>query len=270
VGIVRTVEWKLICSAEEADTRLRKALASLDLNPEGPTGAITGVAKRSIMKNRWAAKVTVNVHPTPAGSVAVCQVDMAGTKHFDLVDELAEVVGEEVLDDGGIREAVARFGKASRLFGRKEIRHVRNLLRSDEVVHELGQGRYRTKQGLVVLTSTRLFFFEKSLGSETVEEFPITSISSMTTHKKPGGESLLVYASGNMAEIKGMMHGQADALTRAYRNVRQAAESVDAAPAKAVGDDNIAQLERLADLCDRGIISSDEFEAKKAELLKRI
>jgi hypothetical protein len=36
---------------------------------------------------------------------------------------------------------------------------------------ELGQGVYDNKQGLVVLTTERMFFFEKSMGSQTVEEF---------------------------------------------------------------------------------------------------
>jgi hypothetical protein len=45
------------------------------------------------------------------------------------------------------------------------------------------------------------------------------------------------------------------------------AEPVAAAPA---ADDPTASLERLAGLRDRGLITPEEYEAKKRELLERI
>lgn len=179
MGIVRTVEWKLTISAREADSRVREALSSLGLEPEGPIGEVSGHAKRSLRKNRWAADLSVSITPLEDGSVAVWRVDMQGNKHYELLSEVAEAVGDDVFDDQGIASAVERLGKASRLYGRKEVRHLHNVLRADESVLELGQGQYEMKQGLVVLTSERLFFMEKSLGSETLEEFPLSVINSL-------------------------------------------------------------------------------------------
>jgi hypothetical protein len=269
VGIVRTVEWKLTCSPSEADTRFRQAFSRLDLNPEGPPGSIRGAAKRAIVKNRWAAEVSVDLTSVDGGTAAVCRVDMAGNKHFDVLGDIAEAVGDDIYDDRGATDAVQRLGKAARIFGRKEVRHVRNLLHSREGVIELGQGRYGDKQGLVVLTSERLFFFEKSLGSETVEEFGIGAISSIAVSKKMTGETLTIYASGNTAEVKSMMHGLGDAVARAFRNLKQLAGEAREKPAGS-GEDAITQLERLAALRDKGILSADEFEVKKADLLGRM
>jgi hypothetical protein len=84
---------------------------------------------------------------------------------------------------------------------------------------------YEGKQGLVVLTNERLFFFEKSLGSETVEEFPLKSIPSLSVSKGITGETLKIFAS--------------------------------------------AQLERLATLREKGVLSEQEFEEKKRQLLDR-
>lgn len=267
MGIKRTVEWKLTCSAEDADARLRRAFTELDMTPDGPPRHVTASAKRSLMKNRWAAEAAVDIEPAPWGATAICTVDMAGNKHYELLGDIAEAVGEDVFDDRGVNAAVERLGKASRIFGRKEIRHLRNLLHAHENVVELGQGRYGDKQGLVVLTTQRLFFFEKSLGSETVEEFDLALITSLGVGKKMGGEVLQVHAAGNNAEIKQMMHGQAEAVARAFRTLKNAS----AAPAtEAVVDDPIAQLERLATLRDKGILSDAEFEAKKAELISRM
>ena len=76
------------------------------------------------------------------------------------------------------------------------------------------------KQGLIVLTDERLFFFEKSLlGQETVEEFSLKAITSVETQKKMGGERLVVTGSGNRSEIKGMIHGQADEIAREIRKL---------------------------------------------------
>lgn len=268
MSIARTVEWKLTCTFDEADARFRKAFAELELQPEGEPGAIHGVAKRALLKNRWSAQVDVTLAPAADGCAAACRVEMpAGNKHFEVLADVAEALGDDVLDDRGVAEAVERLGKASRVFGRKEIHYLRNLLRSDERVLELGQGRYGDKQGLAVLTDRRLFFLEKSLVSETVEEFPLDSISSLSVSKKITGETLQVYASGNAAEIKSMMHGQGDALARAFRALQQ---DTSVAEAPAADDDLVGQLERLASLREKGVLSEAEFEAAKAELLAKI
>lgn len=270
MGIVRVVEWKMVCTPHEADALVRRAFTQLELGPEGPPGRIVGHAKRAMLKNRWAADVAVEIQSLGAGTMATCTVDMVGNKHFAVLGDLAEAVGDGVFDDRGVAPAVERLGKASRLFGRKEVRHLRNLLRASEEVLELGQGQYEGKQGLIVLTSERLFFFEKSLGSETVEEFPLKVITSMSVKKAMTGETLKIFASGNQSEIKSMMHGQADALVRRFHTQSQlTAPNVPASVPQQV-DDPLAQLERLGQLRDKGLLSEEEFAAKKTELLGRL
>ena len=124
---------------------------------------------------------------------------------------------------------------------------------------------------MIVLTDERLFFFEKSLmGQETVEEFSLKSITSVETQKKMGGERLVVTVSGNRSEIKGMIHGQADEIAREIRKLNTRTDPAATPPAAPTGDDPIAQLEKLTALRDRGIISPEEFKAKKSELMERI
>lgn len=274
MGIIRTVDWKLVTPPGESDQRIRNAFEELGLEPEGPPGQISGHSKRSLRKNRWAADVSATVTPFSSGSIVVWRVDMLGNKHFALLSEMAEAVGDEVFDDQGAALAVERLGRSSRLFGRKEIRHLRNTLRASETVLELGQGQYADKQGLVVLTDERLFFFEKSLGSETVEEFPLTVINSLSISKKMTGETLRIFSFGNQSEIKSMMHGQADALVRAYNATKHTPDSSllnPAAPAsEPVHDEPFAQIERLGELREKGLLSDEEFETKKTEILGRM
>jgi hypothetical protein len=197
---------------------------------------------------------------------------MLGNKHYALLSEIMEGAGDELFDDRGAQEAIDRLGKVGRVFGRKEVRHLHHLLRGTEHVLVLGQGQYEKKQGLVVLTDQRLFFFEKSvLGQETVEEFSLKSISSMETGKKMTGERLVVHVSGNRSEIKGMLHGQADEISREFHKL-QSEHAQQAAPVATTvaADDPLAQLERLATLREKGILSEEEFEQKKTELMERI
>ena len=79
VGIVRTVEWKLTRTPAEAEQRLREALAKLDMSPEGERGHITAKSGRSLLKNRWAAEIGMELEPLNGGTLAVARVDMLGS-----------------------------------------------------------------------------------------------------------------------------------------------------------------------------------------------
>jgi hypothetical protein len=242
------------------------------MNPVGDTGQIKAESSRSLRKNRWAAEIGIVLEQLDHGTtLAVTKVDMLGNKHYALLNEIVENAGDDLFDDRGISEAVSRLGKVGRIFGRKEVRHLNHLLRGSERVIILGQGQYESKQGLVVLTNERLFFFEKSLmGQETVEEFSLNAITSLETGKKMTGERLVVHVSGNRSEIKGMFHGQADEIVREFRKLKTGRESPPVATASAQTNDPLAQLEKLASLRDSGVISAEEFDLKKAELLERI
>ncbi|HEY6314256.1 MAG TPA: PH domain-containing protein, partial [Streptosporangiaceae bacterium] len=241
------------------------------MESEGPPGAIYGKSKRSFMKNRWSVNVAVDISSTTEGSMAVCRVEMAGTKHYEVLADIAEAMGD-IFDDRGVPEAVERLGKASLIFRGQQIRHLRNLLYANERVLELGQGSYERKHGLVVLTNERLFFLEKSLGSETLKQFSLSSIVSLAVNKKRTGETLIVHAAGDKAEITRMAHGQADPIVRAFRNLKQTDQTMAAATSQVPSSDAdpLAQIERLAALRDKGIISAEEFESKKTELMGRI
>src|SRR5687768_879721 len=140
MGILRRVEWAFVVPAGEASEQVRTALSALGLEPEGNASMIRAKAARSLRKNRWAAEVAVEVQPLDGGSMALCSVDMAGNKHYAMLNEIAEAIGDDAFDDRGATEAIERLGKSGRVFGRKEVRHLRHLLRATERVITLGQG----------------------------------------------------------------------------------------------------------------------------------
>jgi hypothetical protein len=275
VGIVRTAEWLLKLPLEDAASALRDGLRTLHASVAEDGGTtFTAESKRVVRKNRWAASWAVSVEPASSGSIATVRVDMGGDKHYELLDELAEQV-EDSLDDRGLASAIERLGKVGRTFGRKEIRRAQHMLHGDERVLQLGQGSYSGKQGLVILTGRRLFFFEKSWGAQTVEEFPIKSISSVSVDAKRRGEKLKIHASGNIAEIESMGHGQGDELARQVRKLVEAQSAPPPAPAPSspaaeAPSDPIEQLKRLAELRDAGVLTEEEFNRKKTQLLGQV
>jgi hypothetical protein len=220
--------------------------------------------------------VQIDLEPLAGETLATARVEMNGTRHFDVLNELAGKVGDDLFDDRGAADAIERLGKPGRMFGRKEIRHLQHLLRGNERVMTIGQRRYGDRQGLVVLTTVRLFFFEKSLGSETIEEFSLTAITSLAAKKvRFGGEHLVIHAAGSSSEMTHLFPGHADEVARQFRRLRgEAVErtaSVDVAPPEAAtGSDHLTTLKSLADLRDQGILTAEEFEQKKADILDRL
>jgi len=57
--------------------------------------------------------------------------------------------------------AGTRLGKMGRFFGRREALALTDYVHLDERVVELAQGVYDKHQGMLVLTTRRLFFFDR-------------------------------------------------------------------------------------------------------------
>ncbi|MFI7483059.1 SHOCT domain-containing protein [Kocuria sp. M1R5S2] len=271
LGNKETNQWLLRLPLAEADTRLRAALEQIGAPPTGPVGHVVGKTKMVLMKNRNAAEITAELTEHPEGTVASVTVQMMRNKHQSVLQDLTEVIGEEVIDDRGLAAAIERMDRASRLFVRKEIRYLRTVLRPDEQVLALAQGTYEKKLSIVGLTTQRLFFYEKGiLLEESLEEFPISVISSMTIKKGSKGESLNFTASGNTSTITGMMPSQGDAFAKAFSQLRTGAPTAQATAPTPAAPDVLGQLEQLGKLRDAGVLTEDEFEAKKQELLGRL
>lgn len=80
----------------------------------------------------------------------------------------------------------------------------------------------------------------------------------------------MIHASGNRAEITGVMHGQSDEVARRFRMLKQAS-AARPMPTSAPGqEDVLEQIRKLGALRDAGVLTDEEFETKKASLLERL
>lgn len=127
-------------------------------------------------------------------------------------------------------------------------------------------------EGLAILTDRRLCFFRAGALSDKFEPFPLSRISSVEARKGLLVFEMKVHTSGDEISLT-LMEG-ADAGADFVRKVQEAmlgeAPATPAPGPAPSGEDPIAQLEKLGGLRAAGVISDEEFAAKKAELLARI
>lgn len=272
MGIVRHSSTRILSPYESTYPAVVAAFNATGVEITVASNPIVGEAQRSLRKNRWAAAVTAAIRPeTPTTTIVDWTVDMAGNKHSELRSQLLDALALPV-DDLGIGDALNRLGKMGRFFGVLEARALADFVHLDERVVELAQGVYGTNQGMLVLTTQRLFFFDKGLVGAAIEEFDFAAIGSLGFSKKLGGEAIDISISGRSAQIKQLAHGRGETFIAAYRRVRSESAASSAVPAQpaASAPDLADQIRKLGELRDAGILTDDEFTTKKAELLSRI
>jgi hypothetical protein len=176
-----------------------------------------------------------------------------------------------------ILEAIAAMG--SRFGAKRELKHLESYLQPEERVRKIASGTFNTELGIVVLTDSRLVFIFHGLTHQVVEEFPLPTITAVSTKTGLSGGDLHVFTSATQAEISGMLSDDVRELVTELRTdiARLRSPQPAAAPAPAVAPqpaapapDPMDQLAKLGQLRDAGILTDAEFEAKKTELLGRL
>jgi hypothetical protein len=168
----------------------------------------------------------------------------------------------------------ARARMRSTLGSGKEISRLVDHLWEDEQVERMTKGAYGHGTGLLVLTDRRLLFLKEGMTKKT-EDFPLEKVSSVQWSSGIGLGTITIFASGNKAEIKNVNKDNGKEMVDHVRHRLSAPKpSTDStggdqgAVASAV--DIPDQIRKLGELRDSGMVTPEEFEAKKAELLARM
>jgi Bacterial PH domain/Short C-terminal domain len=160
-----------------------------------------------------------------------------------------------------------RFG------GRKEIKRLVGYLWHDEHVDRMTTGTYGSGTGLIVLTDRRLLFLKEGITKKT-EDFPLEKVSSVQWSSGLATGTITIFASGNKAEIKNVNKDDGKEMTDHVRDRLSAPKPVaapQAVPQTATDAPDIPdQIRKLGELRDAGVLTAEEFEGKKAELLARM
>jgi hypothetical protein len=149
--------------------------------------------------------------------------------------------------------------------------HLENGERVDAAV----AGTYETKimgsdsvrTGIMAATDRRLVFYAKKLMGFEIESFPYANISSFEASKGMMGHAFRFAASGNDVHLKWVNAGDVPGFTAIMRE--RAGQRPPALPEVAAAQplSPVEELRQLAELRDAGIVTPEEFEAKKRQLL---
>lgn len=148
-------------------------------------------------------------------------------------------------------------------------------LRDGEKIHVSVLGTYETKimgsdsvrSGILMATDERVVFFAKKLTGYDLESFPYSNISSIEMGKNMMGHHIKLFASGNEISVKWIQTGNIEGFVELVRSRIGKSSSAPAEPSQA---SPVEQIRSLAELRDQGIITDEEFQAKKAELLSKM
>ena len=162
---------------------------------------------------------------------------------------------------------LGRTGQAT-MFNRKEILALPSVLNDDEDVLDLVSGSYAGGSGILVATQTRLIFMDKGmLYGLRVEDFPYIKISSIQYQTGLLLGTITIFTSGNKAEIKNVEKQFTRSFAEGARVRISAADQPKRESPSAVSPSGIDDLERLASLRNKGILTEEEFIAKKRQIL---
>lgn len=139
-------------------------------------------------------------------------------------------------------------------------------------------GADSVRAGVMLATDQRVVFYAKKLGGYDLESFTYGNISSFEQSKTMMGYQVSFFASGNRVTLKWVVERQAfEKFVEVFKSrIGQPAPAPVAVSALAsslvatVSDAVFDQLRQLGQLRDAGIVTTEEFEAKKGELLARL
>lgn len=175
-----------------------------------------------------------------------------------------------------IESHLQRIGVVNRrLLARGEMKKLRDILWDNELPEKVITGRYEGKWGVLVATDRRVIFIDKGLFSLTIEDFSYDRITSIESSTGVIHGSLTIYTSGNKEKFDTVPNDElsafADHLRGKVRNLagQNAASASTATPIAPTPNLSVAEeLEKMASLLEKGILTQEEFDAQKAKLLR--
>lgn len=140
--------------------------------------------------------------------------------------------------------------------------HVAQALAPDEAVHALYGAQIDGKGAIIALTDRRILAGYGFLPRTTSIDYKaINQVESGLTSVKIQGSGV---------ELQAKSVARKDDLLAAIQDRRQAAHASPIAASASAAPDPTDQLAKLAELHAAGVLTDEEFAAKKAEILARI
>ena len=164
-------------------------------------------------------------------------------------------------------------GLTHKLGLKKELKTLIDVLKPDENILAMAAGEYEGKQGLVVASDSRLFFYQRGLTGGKQEDFLYSRISSVQNDSGMMTAKIKIVTSGAAAEIKLYDKKRAQEfgdLVRAKLHGDEAPTPSVPAPTASEDLSPTERLERLDGLRSAGVITDAEYEERRAAIITEL
>lgn len=171
-----------------------------------------------------------------------------------------------------IKEEIAALGEVD-LFGTaKEVTHLPEILHDDESIKYLTSGLMDGTTWLIVCTQKRILLLDHGfLFGFKQSEMNLENINSISYQTGLLFGSIEIWHGGARMLIencdKKTVKPFTDAVNAAMTAIKKGQGNTPQNPVTSSSDDVVSQLERLASLMEKGILSQEEFQAQKKKLL---
>lgn len=158
---------------------------------------------------------------------------------------------------------IKALGDFHQWFGRKEVKHLAKVMNEGEVLRALTSGVYEGHTWLVAVTTHRMLFLDKRLFGLKQTELQLDQIIAVVHRTGVLSGKLLMATTAGQKDVK-----LPKAVTEKIAGILSALVRGAQGPSSGSASQDIAnQLERLAALMERGLLTREEFTVQKAKLL---
>lgn len=244
--------------------------------PEGWQIVIPATAEDREKANRDAAKGVAKAgereakdHAERTKKVDKAQVATIQTGQDALVEAESPEDAAPIRPD--IDAALERMGRT--LGVKRELRRLVNQLEWGETVADLGRIKRNGHGCLLVVTNTRLIFLREGMVRSMIEDVPVRMLTTVAVKRRLTNGDLLVTVANNKEIWHMTSASHCERVAATMRSVMRRIGApvthtvISTAPVQA---DAYDQLRKLGELRDAGVLSTAEFDAKKAEILARV
>lgn len=158
----------------------------------------------------------------------------------------------------------------------KLIDQAKQYLDDDESPEVAVLGTYETEwmgqktvknNGLFLATNKKVFFYAKRLTGYESETFPYSKISSFESGKKLLGHYITFFTSGNKVSMKYIQDGNIGYFINFVKSKIEDQSKTETAIQSSKSSSVADEIKKLAELMESGILTAEEFDSKKRQLL---
>jgi hypothetical protein len=128
-------------------------------------------------------------------------------------------------------------------------------------------GKDTVRNGVMLATNQRILFYGKRTFGYDLEVFPYENVSSIEMGKSMMGHHIAFFSSGNKVKMKWINQGDIPGFINHVKATIGKSPAKTRAAATQKSSSVADEIRRFAELRDSGVITEEEFDAKKKQLL---